>query len=260
MDDQRLGVIARALRRRRGWRQIDLASAVGVSQPVISRIERGHLDTLSVRTIRRVLSALDIRLGHDVRWRGGELDRVVDARHSRLLGSGADQLVADGWQVMQEVTYAHFGERGSVDLIGVRELERAVVILEIKSELYSWEETQRRFDQKIRLLPDILQQRLGWRPKVIGKILLLEASMTNRRRIKAVGAAARHQYPGDTRAAKRWLKSPVGELSAIWFLSLMPSRTGSGKRGGVHRVRAASRAASRPAPRTDHPRAKRDAA
>ena len=43
MDDLRLGLVCRALRRRLGWRQVDLAERAGVSQDMVSRIERGLL-------------------------------------------------------------------------------------------------------------------------------------------------------------------------------------------------------------------------
>ena len=44
MDDRRLGLVIRALRRRHGWRQQDLATYSGLSQSAISRVEAGHID------------------------------------------------------------------------------------------------------------------------------------------------------------------------------------------------------------------------
>jgi transcriptional regulator with XRE-family HTH domain len=43
VDDRKVGLIIRALRRRRGWRQVDLSSRAGVPQSVVSEIERGHI-------------------------------------------------------------------------------------------------------------------------------------------------------------------------------------------------------------------------
>jgi ribosome-binding protein aMBF1 (putative translation factor) len=40
LNDQRFGAIVRVLRVRRRWRQVDLARRAGVSQSVVSRIER----------------------------------------------------------------------------------------------------------------------------------------------------------------------------------------------------------------------------
>jgi len=51
------------------------------------------------------------------------------------------RLQAMGGTVLPEVTFQHFGERGSIDLLGVNEGLRAVCILELKSMLRSYEET-----------------------------------------------------------------------------------------------------------------------
>jgi transcriptional regulator with XRE-family HTH domain len=62
VDLVRLGLGIRALRRRRGWRQKDLAAAAGVAQTVVSLIERGHADRVSMPLLRDVAAALDARL------------------------------------------------------------------------------------------------------------------------------------------------------------------------------------------------------
>ena len=116
---------------------------------------------------------------------------MLDARHAGLIGAAGDVLARDGWALLQEVTYSFNGERGSIDLTGLRPAERIVIIHEIKSEIYSWEETQRRFDQKVRLLPRIIFERFGWRPRLIAQVIVLDETMTNRRRIKLLGAAVR---------------------------------------------------------------------
>jgi transcriptional regulator with XRE-family HTH domain len=260
MDDRRAGLVVRGLRRRRAWRQADLAAAAGVSQTTISRLERGHLDSLSLMTVRSVLAAVDARVELDVRWRGGELDRVVDARHTALAGEAARVLGDAGWTVLQEVTFSVYGERGSIDLVGVHEAARAAIAMEVKTELVTWEETQRRLDVKVRLLPKILFERLGWRPLIVGRVLILEESMVNRRRVGAVGVAAELAYPARGRDIRRWLRAPTQPISGIWFLSVSHPRTGRQAGGGFHRVRRPEaapsehgmsvRRAAQPSPRT----------
>jgi transcriptional regulator with XRE-family HTH domain len=244
MDDRRLGLVVRALRRRLGWRQLDLARRAGVSQPVVSRIERGHLATISTATLRRVLAALDIRLEFDARWRGGEIDRVTDQRHAALASAAAGMLSEAGWTVHQEVTFSIYSERGSIDLLAVKEQDRLALITELKTEVITWEETLRRFDAKVRLLPQIMLDRFGWQPRAVGRVLVLEDSMTNRRRIAAVGEAAAQQFPSRTLAVKRWLRTSTGPLRGIWFLSSIPRGAGRERRGGTHRVRRRSRRGS----------------
>jgi transcriptional regulator with XRE-family HTH domain len=84
MEDMRVGAAMRAIRLRRNRRQQDVAARAGVSRSFVSLIEHGHLELVALRTIRRVAAALDIRIDLVARWRGGELDRLLSARHSGL--------------------------------------------------------------------------------------------------------------------------------------------------------------------------------
>src|SRR6266545_3892656 len=107
----------RTLRRRRGWRQVDLARHASLSQIRISVIDRGYLDRLSVHSLRSVLAALDASATLDLRWRGGELDRLADAGHASLVEHLARWLGKAGWTCSVEITYSSFGERGSIDIL-----------------------------------------------------------------------------------------------------------------------------------------------
>ncbi len=89
MDDLRVGAAFRAVRVRRRWRQSDVAARAGVSRAFVSLLERGHLDRVSLATLRQVARTLDIRVDLYARWRGGSLDRMLNVRHSRLAESVA---------------------------------------------------------------------------------------------------------------------------------------------------------------------------
>ena len=153
MEDRRVGLVLRALRRRLGMRQFDLGQRAGVSQSVVSRAERGHLDTLTVRTLRSLFAAVDARYDTVVRWRGGEVDYLLDRAHADLGAAVAQRLRVAGWMVLPEVTFTRFGERGSIDLLAVRRDVSAAVMFELKSEMTSFEEQQRRLDAKSRWWP-----------------------------------------------------------------------------------------------------------
>lgn len=84
VDDQRFGAAVHAVRVRRVWSQAEPGRRAGVSASLISLIERGHLETLSVRVLRRVAAALEIRLELSARLRHGDLDRFLNAGHARL--------------------------------------------------------------------------------------------------------------------------------------------------------------------------------
>ncbi|HEX5589795.1 MAG TPA: helix-turn-helix transcriptional regulator, partial [Candidatus Limnocylindrales bacterium] len=161
MNAVRFGLSIRALRRRKGWRQLDLARRAGTSQQTVSRMERGDAETATLASIHRVAAALEAQIDLAVRWRGGLLDRVLDERHARLVGSIAGRLATWGFDVVPEVSYAEYGERGSIDLLAVDRGSRLLVVVEAKTELTSIEATLRKHDEKVRLAPVVAQRRLG---------------------------------------------------------------------------------------------------
>jgi transcriptional regulator with XRE-family HTH domain len=100
--------------------QAEVAAAAGVSQTLVSLIERGHLDTVSLRSLRAVLAAVGARTELLVTWRGGALDRLLDEAHATLVGLRPPMLTALGWAVTLEATYSVYGERGSIDVLAAK--------------------------------------------------------------------------------------------------------------------------------------------
>ena len=84
MTDHRVGAAFRAVRRKLGWRQIDVADRARLSRATISRIERNHVETLSLESLRKVGRVLEIRVDLVARWRGGDLDRMLNAGHAAM--------------------------------------------------------------------------------------------------------------------------------------------------------------------------------
>ncbi len=105
MDDLALGRSVRVIRIRRGWRQADLAALAGVSRATVSRVERGDLDPLPLRTLREVCAAAGLRLVLEARGTGGDLDRLLGARHSAMHEAMARLFASlPGWTAVPEVT------------------------------------------------------------------------------------------------------------------------------------------------------------
>ena len=210
----------RVLRIRRGLRQEDVAIAAGVAQSLISEIESGRLARVQIGTLRRVFAAVDAGFEGHVSWRGPALDRLLDEDHARLVGRRADRLQRDGWEVIIEATYSVFGERGSIDVLGGMVARRAVVVEEIKSSLVSVEGTTRKLDEKVRLARDgLAEQRFGWRPSVVGRILILPDTSTARRQVARHAAALGVALPMRGSDVRCWLRAPVGDMAGILFVS-----------------------------------------
>ena len=208
-----------------------------MSQDQISRIERGRLSGIPYHTVRNVFAALAARFEGVVAWRGGELDRLLDERHASLVGHAAAVYRASGWEAIPEVTFQRYGDRGSIDLLGLHPPTLTASINEMKSDILSVEETHRRHDVKVRLAASIVEERFGWRPRAIGRILVVpEATRIRRvlgRHVAVFGAA----YPASSREIRGWIRQPSGPMAGIWFLS--PTRPARDKRvpGGPTRAR-----------------------
>ena len=109
MSDVRLGTRFRAVRRRLGLRQVDVAKAARVSVTAVSLIERGQIGAISLARTRRVAEVLEIRLDVNATWRGGELERLVNSRHAALHDVALALFeTLTGWEVAPEVSFAVF--------------------------------------------------------------------------------------------------------------------------------------------------------
>lgn len=247
VDDQQFGLRVRAARIRRGWRQHDLGLAAGVSDATISRLERGHLGSMSLDVLRRVAAALEIRVELLPRSRAADLDRLVGARHAALAEAVLERFRAlPGWSVRPEVSFNVFGDRGVVDLLAWHAEQRALLVIELKTEIVDVGELLGVLDRKRRLGREIGEP-LGWKAVTVSAWLIVGEGMTNRRRVAAHAATFRAALPHDGRGVRSWLGQPVGELRALTYV---PDRRPGNVRSGFatpRRVRTRPPTGSRPA-------------
>ncbi len=228
MDAVGLGAAIRALRIRRGWRQVDLARRAHTSQAQISRVERGQLTRLTVGLLESIALALDADLRWSLRWRGGDLGRLLDERHAALQNQVAARLAAiPGWEFATEATFSIYGERGSIDVLGWHPLHRALLVVELKSELVDLQDLVSTLDRKRRLAREIARGR-GWDGEVVGAWLIIEEGTRNRQRVQEHAAVLRHAYPADGHAMAAWLRAPIEPILGMSFLA--NNRRANGKR------------------------------
>ena len=84
MEAGRVTAVFRAVRIRKQWRQVDVARAAGLSQSMVARAEDHRIVGLRLEIILRIATVLDNRLDFLPRWRGGELDRMLNAGHAAM--------------------------------------------------------------------------------------------------------------------------------------------------------------------------------
>jgi hypothetical protein len=119
---------------------------------------------------------------------------------------------------MVELTYSEFGERGSIDVLGIAREPGAAAVCEVKSAFGSLEETNRSLGVKVRLAPGLVRDQLGWTTRAIGRFLVVPRDNSIRRAIERHSATMGSLYPGRTPDVRAWLRNPVRDLGAIWFV------------------------------------------
>lgn len=237
MDDLRVGRAFRHVRLRLRWRQVDVARRAGISQGTYSSIERGHLDSVSLRTLRRVAQGLEIRLSIEPRWRGGELARLVSARHAAMAERTTRWLRGLGWEVRPEVSFSHFGERGVVDLVARHPGSGAVLLIELKTELLDIGDLLATMDRRLRLA-GVIASSCGWTHASVGAIVIVADSKPNRHRLADHAAVVRAAFPDDGRTLRHWLRQPATRLRALTFL---PDIDRADRRTGIAPVKRVRR-------------------
>ncbi|HYX10388.1 MAG TPA: helix-turn-helix domain-containing protein, partial [Candidatus Acidoferrum sp.] len=98
MDWIRAGTTVRALRIRTSQTQAELSIRAGVSRNVVSSIERGRPEEVRLTEIDRVVAALGASLDLRIRWRGEQLDRLLDEAHALTVAAVVGRLTPLGWE------------------------------------------------------------------------------------------------------------------------------------------------------------------
>jgi transcriptional regulator with XRE-family HTH domain len=218
-DDERVGRLLRAIRRRTGLTQLALSLRAGVPRSDVIMIEGGDVGLLPLDRTRAIFDALGGRARLATFWNGAVADRLLDEAHARIVERALAVLQARDWQTAVEVSFSEYGERGSIDILGAHRGSSAIAVCEVKSEFGSLEETNRVLDMKVRLAPGIAERVFAFRPRTIGRVLILPDRSTLRRVVAEHARTMGAIYPARGREVRRWLRDPSGPLRGIWFLS-----------------------------------------
>ena len=219
MDDIRFGMTLRAGRIRRDWSQREVARRAGVSDAIVSRVERGHVDGIAIGTIRRIATVLDIRVDLAPRSRAADMDRLVAGRHAALAEAVIRWLLGlGGWVVRPEVSFSRYGERGVIDLLAWHPGRRALLVIELKTAIIDVGELVGTLDRKVRNAWELARS-MGWEPMTVSSLLIVAEGATNRRRVATHAATFEAAYPSRVVAIRRWLRDPVARLDGLLFFA-----------------------------------------
>src|SRR5258706_3656271 len=163
-------------------RQSDISARAGLSRSLIASIDRGEIDGVTVGALVRAARALGADVDLRLRWRGEPLDRLVDEAHAAVVEATVVLLRRHGWIVEVEVSFAIWGERGSIDVLAFNPEFGALLIVEVKASVPDSQATIHGVDRKTRLGRQIVADR--WEIRHVSRLLVVAATATSRRRIR----------------------------------------------------------------------------
>jgi transcriptional regulator with XRE-family HTH domain len=240
VDSVAFGRGFKALRVKKRLRQEDLASESGVSRSVVARIEQGHADRVTIDVLERVARPLGARVVCRLTWNGEGLDRLLDAAHAAIVDQVVGLLRGAGWVVAAEVSFNHFGERGSIDVLAFHAETRILLVVEVKSVVPDVQSTLVTLDRKQRLAAGIGRER-GWNAASVATLLVIRDDRTARRRIAAHAETFGNAFPDRVAKIRSWIGAPDPKrtLHGLWFLSgdrsAVASRQVRGRRDAAER-------------------------
>jgi transcriptional regulator with XRE-family HTH domain len=223
---------------RLGLRQVDVAARARVSRSFVSNLERGLSRSTDVARIEAVCAALGADLDVRIRWRGEGLDRLLDEAHATIVDRIVRLLEPSGWKLWLEVTFNHYGDRGSIDVLGWHPESKSLLVVEIKSVVPDAQGTIAPLDRKVRIAPIVARER-GIEARSVSRLLVVGDTTTNRRRVARFEALFSAALPDRGRAVRQWLSMPAGSISGLLYV---PDSTGD----GIRRTAAGRTRVSRP--------------
>ena len=164
-----------------------------------------------------VAEALDGQLDLDFRWRGADLDRLIDADHAGIEAGLVSLYRRSNWEVAVEATFSKFGERGSIDVLAWHQPTGQVAVNEVKATVPDAGNTLAGLDRKARLAP-LIARDLGWTCNGVSRFLVVADRSTARRRIAAAtvfDAALPLRGP----ACTAWIRRPSEPVRGLFFVS-----------------------------------------
>jgi len=235
-----MGSVMRTLRLRAGFTQTALARLAGVSRAAVSTVERGQVGSLPLNRIRTIATALEVRLDVMARWRGSDLDRLLDAAHAALVDQVVAILSRQRWEVGPETSFSIFGERGAIDVLAWHPARRMLLVVEVKSRIVDIQSLLMGMDRKRRLAARIALDR-GWERAVgVGLWLAVADTRTNHRRLAEHALTIRSALPGDGRGVVAWLREPREPAAFMSFLPYAAGRSTRSVPRPVTRLRRAN--------------------
>ncbi len=193
----------------RGMRQRDVASAAGISQPLISKIERGQVANIGLTTVSMHATALGVQLAAFIEAQpGSSLPR--DQLHVTAQQLVIQVAAAGGWRGDPEARVREDGHpERFIDVLFTRDAQREAIVTEIWDLVPDVGDAFRGLARKAALA----QASLGVEWRVEG-LLIVRATSRNRAMVRRLRALFEARFSSSPVAWLRALQRPDSQMPA----------------------------------------------
>ncbi len=196
-----------------GWGQAEFARRAGTSQSTVSRLERGLLDRVDLATIGRVIDAMGSRL--DLRVEApflADRRRQQDPAHAKCVAYVVRRLMAAGWVAKREVEIGHARSHGWIDVLAYRATDRALLVVEMKTEIEDLGRIERARTWYEREA-ETAARRLGWAVRSVGGAIVVLDTEATEMRLRLNRDALVQTFPVRPDEVRRFIEFPGVAIS-----------------------------------------------
>jgi transcriptional regulator with XRE-family HTH domain len=195
-----------------GWSQRELAARLRTSLGAVQRLEAGqrHVDSRVATAAMRVLGIRPSVDPHALGIPGRREQR--DEVHGRCSNYGVRQLLQREWEARTEVEIGDGRFRGWIDILAFRRKDRALLVIEVKTEIDDVGRVLRSLGWYVRS-SRVAAQSHGWSPRLIVPVLLCLATTETDARLAAIKDQLRIELPGRARELSDWIVDPTAKVA-----------------------------------------------
>jgi transcriptional regulator with XRE-family HTH domain len=207
----RVGSSIQSTRQAFGWTEREFAGRLDTNQAAVQRLEAGRQSHLDVRLATAALDLLGIRVTIDANPVGlaGRREQH-DLVHARCSGYVARRLKQCGWEVRTEVEIGEGRFRGWIDVLAYRASDRALLVIEIKTEIDDFGRVLRSIGWYVRSSRDAARA-VGWQPRVIVPVVIALATVETDARLTMNADLVRNDLPGGPEQLMAWIDDSSAE-------------------------------------------------
>ncbi len=225
---KRVAAIVRQARRELRLSQRAVASASGIPQTAISRIERGDARHVRLHYVAHVMDTLGVRVELSASGPVSPSNpRQVDLAHARILGQMTRRFAARGWAVEREAPIGGGRTRGWIDLVAWHPDTRTFLVLEAKTSLRDLGALERQVGWYERAAWEVARQS-GWTAIRVVVLVASLATAENAAFVAANAASLRGRFGVRANRFQALIDRPISEwpepARAIAFVD--PARVG----------------------------------